>query len=315
MPCEILVTGGGGLLGRALQKLCPQALFLTSRDGDLRDIRQTEALFEKFRPKKVLHLAAKIGGVKTNALHNADFFADNVQINVNVLQTAQKFGVSRLISILSSCALPNFPDRPSTEEDLHSGMPYGGNAGYSYAKRMLELQTRLLCEQYGVRFTTITPMTLYGPHDNWDLEEGHVAGALIHKCFLAKQAGKSFEVWGSGRAVRQFVYAPDIARLLLELLEKEDEEPETMIAAMDEGMTIAGLARKIADAMEFRGPVVFDAAKPEGELRRVLKSSRFQERFPHFHFTSFEEGLTETIQWFSDNQNQIHQPLGRIYDH
>ena len=305
MPHEILVTGAGGLLGHAFQELCPEAVFLTSRDGDLRDIGQTEALFEKFRPRKVVHLAARVGGVKANAVHNADFFADNVQININVLRTAQKFRVTRLVSVLSSCAFPNFSDRASAETDLHAGMPYGGNLGYGYAKRMLDLQTRLIREQDGLSFTSLTPATLYGPHDHWDSEQGHVAAALIHKCFLAKQEGKPLEVWGSGRAVRQFLFAPDAARLLLELLNRKDlPDSETVIAVPDEGITIAALAAEIAEAMEFGGGLVFDPSKPEGELRRVLKSTRFRNRFPDFKFTPRKEGLKETIQGFLEMKNE-----------
>lgn len=295
----LLVTGGGGLLGYALKELCPQARFLASRDCDLRDPSQVRELFESAKPRRIIHLAAVVGGVKRNAAQNADLFADNALINVNVLRAAQRAGVSRLVSVLSSCAYPVYSDRPSTEKDLHDGLPFGGNLGYGYAKRMLELQTRLLREQYGCGFSTVSPATLYGPNDNWDLENGHVVGALIHKCFLAKARNGSLEVWGSGRAVRQFAYSYDVARVILALLEAP-EPPESLIVVPDGGVTIRDLAHAVAAAVGFQGPVAFDASKPEGQLVRVMRSERFSEIFPDFRFTPLATGLGHAASWFAE---------------
>ena len=298
MSTELLITGGGGLLGSALKKLCPQAVFLTRQDGDLTDLYEVKRIFETFRPKYVLHLAAQVGGVKRNATENADLFAANVQINTNVLSVAQQLGVSRLVSVLSSCSFQFYADRPSTEEDIHVGLPFRGNLGYGYAKRMLDIQTKLLAEQYDCQFSTITPVSIYGPQDNWDLEEGHVIGSLIHKCFLAKQHHKALEVWGSGEAVRQFVFAEDVARVLLKALDSFNG-PDTVIVAPDSGVKIAELARLIARVMKFDGSIVFNPAMPEGERIRVMQSHRFSRHFPEFAFTSLEEGLSVTTEWFN----------------
>lgn len=298
MQTEILVTGGGGLLGHALKKICPDAVFLTRQEGDLTDRRQVQRLFEDLKPRRVLHLAAEVGGVKKNAAKNADLFEANVQINTNVLSVAREQGVSRLLSILSSCSFQFYSERPSGEEDLHIGLPFGGNLGYGYAKRVLDIQTKLLWEQHSCRYSTLTPVTMYGPNDNWDLEEGHVAGSLIHKCFLAKQQKKALEVWGSGRAVRQFVYSLDVARLLMQALDSW-KGPETVIVAPDSGITIAELARLIAQAMKFDGPLVFNPNKPEGQQARVLRSRNFTRYFGSFAFTSLADGLKETAEWFS----------------
>jgi len=303
MPIEILVTGGGGLLGHAFKKIFPEAVFLTRKDGDLTDLGETKRLFEKFKPKRVLHLAAQVGGVKKNAAKNADLFSENILINTNVLNAARESGVSRLISILSSCVF-SFQDRPSTEDDLHHGMPFEGNLGYGYAKRMLDVQTRLLADQYGVKFSTITPVTMYGPYDDWDLEGGHVVASLIQKCFLAKQHNKSLEVWGSGKAVRQFVFAPDVARVLLKALDFF-KGPDTVIVAADSGMTIADLAKQIAKAVGFKGPIVFNPDMPEGQRVKVIQSRRFTEEFPGFKFTPLEEGLKITTEWFSEQNVSI----------
>ncbi len=297
MQVDLLVTGGDGLLGSAVASICPDAIFLTRRDADLRDLSQVRALFERLRPSRVLHLAARVGGVKANATLNADLFTENVQINTNVLNAAQEFGAARLISLLSSCSFQLYSDRASTEDDLHAGLPFEGNVGYSYAKRMLDVQTRLLWQQHGCRFSTVAPVTMYGPRDNFDLESGHVIGALIHKCLLAKERGEPLQVWGGGEAVRQFVYVEDVARLLLQSLDS-DHGPETVIIAPDEGTTIRALAGLIAKAAGFKGSLLFDSTKPEGVLVKRLKSKRFATLFQDFSFTNLDIGLAKTVAWF-----------------
>ncbi|HXT02301.1 MAG TPA: NAD-dependent epimerase/dehydratase family protein [Elusimicrobiota bacterium] len=299
MP-QVLITGAGGLVGHALRGLLPGARFAARADADLTDLAAVERLFEETRPEKVVHLAADVGGVKKNAARNADLLASNALINTHVLNVAARRGVSRLVSVLSSCAYAFYPDRPTTESDLHIGLPFAGNLGYGYSKRMLDVQTHLLAEQYGCRFSTITPATIFGPNDDWDLEDGHVLGSLIHKCFLAKRDGKPLEVWGSGRAVRQFVYSRDVARVLVAALDSFDG-PGSTIVSDGPGITIGDLARAVARAMDFDGPIVFDASKPEGALVRVIKSEAFERRFPGFMFTRFEDALRETARWFADN--------------
>ncbi len=290
-------------MGHAIREICPEAVFLTSRDGDLRDRNVADHLLGRHQPDYVLHLAARVGGVKANRDGNADFFSDNIQINVNVLTAAQRFKVKGLISVLSACAYSFYSDRPSTENDLHVGMPFEGNAGYGYAKRLLDIQSRLLAQQYGCRYATLTPVTMYGPHDNFDSKTGHVIGALIQKCFSAKQRRQPFKVWGTGSAVRQFVYVKDVARLLLTWI-RQVHDYESAIMAPDAGLTIRDLARTIAKVIDFKGAIVFDAAEPEGQLIRRLESTRFQNLFPCFQYTDFENGLQETIQWFQSNSNK-----------
>ena len=297
MAIDLLVTGAGGLLGSSLRKLCPTAVCVTRTDCDLRDLAQVTVLLGDMQPARVLHLAGRVGGVRSNADHNADLFTDNVLINTNVLSAAQRTGVSRLISVLASCAFAVIPDRPSTEEDLHVGMPYEGNLGYGCAKRMLDLHTKLLWQQYGCRFSTIAPVTMYGPNDNFDLEHGHVIGALIHKVIRAKERAEALVVWGSGQAIRQFVFVDDVARLLLRLVDSFSG-PETVIIAPDPGLTIRELVDKLVGLAHFDGPVVFDLSKPEGVRVKQLGSQRFTERFPEFRFTPIEEGLAETVDWY-----------------
>ena len=295
-----LVTGGGGLLGYSLKGILPEGVFVTSRDCDLRDFPSVRELFRHVRPTSLIHLAAKVGGVKKNALANADLFSDNIRMNTNVLTVAAEEGVPRVISVLSSCAFRVFPERPSNEADLHEGLPFDGNLGYGCAKRMLDIQTKLISKQYGYDYTTLTPVTMYGPNDNWNLEEGHVIASLIHKCFLAKLWGQPLEVWGSGKAVRQFVYSPDVARLLILALETY-HQPETFVIAPDAGISVRALVEEIVQVMGFQGPVLFDETKPEGQLIKVILSKKFSGCFPDFKFTPLREGLQKTVEWFMKN--------------
>ncbi|OGR97992.1 MAG: hypothetical protein A2902_00165 [Elusimicrobia bacterium RIFCSPLOWO2_01_FULL_64_13] len=299
-PKKILVTGGAGLLGSALKGLCPEAVYVTREDADLTDPRRTRELFESIRPEAVLHCSARVGGVKINAEKGDEMFAENVQINASVLSAARISGVKKLISVLSSCAYPDSPDRPLSEDDLHRGFPFHGHLGYAYSKRALDVLTRLISERHGLAYTTITPATMFGPHDSWDLDSAHVIGALISKCRDAKRNATALEVWGSGRAVRQFICSADVARVMLALLDRIDG-PRTTIVAPDEGISIRTLAETIARAMDFRGPVVFDESKPEGQAVRVLKSGRFEKLFPDFKFTPLEKALGETARWFESN--------------
>ena len=299
MRRKILVTGGSGLLGHAVKQVLPEAVFISRLDYDLTDRHAVRRMFELIRPEAVLHLAASVGGVQKNKKHNADLFESNVRIDTNVLTAAKDCGVDRLISVLSSCAYRVNDEGVSTESDLHKEMPFSGSLGYGYAKRMLDIQTQLLHEQYGCRFSTVTPVTMFGPDDNWDLENGHVAGAMIHRCFLAKQRNTSLEVWGSGRAVRQFVYSLDVARILIRCLEIFNG-PGTMILAPDAGMAIKDLALQVAAALDFQGAIHFDETKPEGQLRRVMKSVVFSKLFPDFKWTPFQEALASTVSWFEN---------------
>lgn len=301
MGSKILVTGGSGLLGHALQKLCPEAVFLSRADGDLRERSTARRIIAERKPEKLIHLAAHVGGVRKNALQNADLLADNILINTNVLNAAVEGGVQNIISVLSSCVFASDARKPQSEADLHTGLPYAGNLGYGFSKRLLDVQTRLIAEQYGVRAATLTPVTLYGPHDNWDPETGHVLSALITKCFRAREEGGNFEIWGSGRAVRQFVFVEDIARLLLTVIE-DVASPETLIAAPDGGISIGELAALIARLMDFNGPLVFDAEKPEGQLYKVIQSDTFHKRYPEFNFTPLEDGLKKTIDWYLEHE-------------
>ncbi len=297
MTGPLVVTGGTGLVGSVIRQVVPHAVFLSSADGDLRDIGVADRLFSELRPCSVLHLAARVGGVKENAAHNAAFFEDNALINTVVLSAARRARVPKLISLLSSCAFPLFAERATTESDLQSSAPYQGNGGYGYAKRMLDVHTRLVATEEGFDWSSLTPVTMYGPHDSFDTESGHVVGSLIRRCWEAKSHGTPFNVWGSGHAVRQFVFVRDVARLLLERLEKPHGSATTIVAP-DDGLTIKSLAESVAHALNYTGPIQFDPAQPEGVRVKRVRSATFAAQFPNFCFTPLQTGLSETVQWF-----------------
>ena len=294
------------MVGKALRRILPQATYLSSQDADLRNPAEALKVFEEVRPSQVIHLAASVGGVKANQDHNVEFFINNLRIDANVLRAAVTHKTQRLLAVLSGCAYAFYEDHPTSEENLHEGLPFAGNLGYGYAKRVLDVHCRLITEQYPFDYGTVTPVTMFGPHDNFDLEEGHVIGALIHKCLIARETSGTFEIWGDGSTVRQFVYAADVARVLAELLDRT--ETGGIIIAPDEGLNIKALAEKIAGIIQFDGPIQYDESHPVGLPKKVMQSGRFSETFPDFHFTPLDESLTHTIQWFLESWT--HTPTG-----
>jgi len=238
-----------------------------------------------------------VGGVKANAAQNSRFYEENVLINTAVLAAARAQRVPKLVAVLSSCAFPLFADRSTTEADLQSALPYDGSAGYAQAKRALDRHVHLVAQEDHLAWTTLTPVTMYGPQDSFDEESGHVVGSLIRRCHAALFAGQPYTVWGSGRAVRQFVFVDDVARLMLAALDRP-MEPGTTIVAPDHGVSIQTLAEAVAEASGYAGPVIYDRSQPEGVLIKRLRSDTFGTRFPGFQFTPLETGLGETVRWY-----------------
>jgi len=304
----MLVTGGSGLVGRAVQAMSAidtQAgerwIFVGSKDGDLRSMDATKAMFAKHRPTHVLHLAAFVGGLFRNLKYKVDFYRDNVQMNDNVMECCREYNC-KLVSCLSTCIFPDKTSYPIDETMIHNGPPHKSNEGYAYAKRMLDVMNRCYLDQHGCKFTSVVPTNIYGPHDNFNIQDGHVIPGLIHKCYIAKNTGGDFHIWGSGTPLRQFIYSDDLARLMIWTL-RDYAEVEPIILSVGEAdeVSIKDVALMIVDAMGFTGNVVFDTDKPDGQYKKTACNDKLMKLKPDFQFTPMKEGIQKAVDWFVAN--------------
>ncbi|MFH0942905.1 MAG: GDP-L-fucose synthase [Candidatus Beckwithbacteria bacterium] len=302
---KILVTGSDGLLGQAIRALRPKGVvFATRQMADLTDFFQTKKLLETVKPDQVIHLAAVVGGLGGNSTHSGNFFRQNVMINVNVLECSRLTKVKKLLSLMSTCVFPDKTSYPIKEKYLHLGPPHPSNFAYAYTKRMLEVQSRAYRQEWGCNYIVAIPTNIYGPHDFWGIEEGHVIPSLIHKCFKAKKSGKELKVWGSGRPRREFIFSQDLAKIILRLMKQYNEE-EPMIISSGKEVRIKDIVNLITRKMEFTGKIVFDQTKPDGQLRKTSSNRKFRKYFPKFKFTPLETGISQTVDWFISHYPQV----------
>ena len=305
---RLLVTGSDGLLGNALRSEVAEknldVFFATKRDADLRNPDQVKGLFDYVKPTHVVHTAALVGGIGGNLMYSGNFFRDNTMINLNVLESAREAGVERLVSFMSTCVFPDRADYPLTADQLHGGPPHPSNFGYAYAKRMLDVQSRAFRDQWGCEFQTLIPTNMYGPHDNFSLSEGHVLPALIHKAYAAKSRGEPLQVWGSGRPLREFIHAKDVAKLSLRVIQGEYFS-EPLIVTSGEETSIQELVAEVVKAFDFQGVVRFDSTKPDGQYRKPSDNRPLNAMYGDFTFTSLTEGVKETVNWFIANFPEV----------
>lgn len=293
---DTLVTGGSGMVGTAISR----GIKMSSKDCDLRDWVQTIEYFEKVKPKYVLHCAAKVGGVAGNMAAKGTFYYENTLINAHTLEASRLVGVDKLVSFLSTCVFPDPIDYPLTEKKVHLGPPHKSNYGYAYTKRMLDVQTECYREQYGVNYICVIPTNIYGTHDNFNLETGHAIPSLIHRCYLAKQNKEDFVVWGSGKPLREFIFAEDVASLLEWSLDNYNES-EPIILSNAEEISIKDAVDTIVEKMNYKGNVVWDSEKPDGQFRKQSDNSKLLSYLPDVKFTPFDVGIEKTVNWFIEN--------------
>jgi len=299
---EVLVTGGSGMVGSALKELCPVATYLSSKDCDLRYPDQVEAVFKKHNPKQIIHLAAKVGGVKGNFDFIADFYTDNVLINSNVLKYASEIKVKNLVSVLSTCVYPDKCTYPLTEDQLHLGPPHESNFGYAYAKRMLEVQSRAYNQQYKTRFTCAIPNNILGTHDNFDLNNGHVIPSLIRKIWEAKHERRNVTLWGDGTPLREFTHASDVARAALFLLWTAKDFDGPVNIGCTQEHSIKEVAETVAQLLEFQGKIIWDTSMPSGQFRKPSSNEKFKSLgFDTGSYLDLKSGLEKTCEWFKNN--------------
>lgn len=300
---KIVVTGGAGFLGsRVVDELTARGvprenIFVPrSSEYDLRD--QTACRRVVDGQDVVIHLAAKVGGIGLNREKPGELFYDNLMMGAQLMEAARLAGVKKFVAIGTICAYPKFAPVPFREEDLWNGYPEETNAPYGLAKKMLLVQAQAYRQQYGFDAIYLLPVNLYGPGDNFDPRSSHVIPALIKKVADAKREKKDFiEVWGTGKATREFLYVDDAAEGIVLATERYDGAgPVNLGAGME--ISIKDLVELIVRLMNFHGEIKWDATKPDGQPRRMLDVSRAEKEFGFKASTDFESGLKKTIEWY-----------------
>jgi len=302
-----MVTGGTGLVGRGIQAAVEmdkrddeEWIFLSSKDGNLLSETETMALFDKHKPTHVIHLSAQVGGLFANLRANCDFFRNNMRMNDNILECAHQAGVTKLVSCLSTCIFPDKTTYPIDESMVHLGPPHSSNFGYSYAKRMIDVMNQAYNQQHGHMFTSVVPCNVYGPHDNFNLQDGHVIPGLINKAYEAKKNGTPFEIWGTGKPLRQFIYSLDLAKLFIWVM-REYEEIDPIILASDDEVSIKDVAYMILEAIDFHGEVKFLTEKSDGQFKKTASNAKLRKYLPGFEFTPIRQAIKETVDWYCQN--------------
>lgn len=314
---NILVTGGSGLVGKAIQELINETFnnkmsekryrFLSSKDCDLTQYDKVYDLFKNWTPDVVIHLACNVGGLFKNMNRKIEMFEDNLMINYCVLKCCRIFKVKRIINCLSTCVFPDDIEYPIDETMLHNGPPHHSNYGYAYVKRLIEIQTSLYSECLGTKVINLIPTNIYGKHDNFNLEDSHVIPALIHKAHLANITNKNFVVRGSGNPQRQFIYSKDFAKIILKSIDlRLKENLLNLIVSPQIEFSIKDIAYTILDIIKIdRNKIEFDTQYADGQIKKTASNKKLLELFPDFKFTSLEQGLVETIYWFNKEYPNI----------
>ena len=231
-----------------------------------------------------------------------EFYHKNTLIDDNIMENCRIHNVVKLVSMLSTCIFPDKTTYPIDETMLHDGPPHPSNEGYAYAKRLIDTMNRAYAEEYGCNFTSIIPTNIYGPHDNFSVQNGHVIPGLIHKCYVAKRDGTPFAIWGSGTPLRQFIYSLDLAELTVWVM-RDYHSPDPITLSVDESaeVSIRDVALAVAKAMKFEGEVAFDTEKADGQFKKTACNKKLRGLRPDYKFTSMEEGVQKAVDWFVEN--------------
>ncbi len=298
-----LITGANGLAGSEFDD---NHIKITSKDCDLRIQSSVDELFGKYSSKveNVIHCAAKVGGIGGNMNHMGEFFYDNIMINTNVIESCRKHNIKKLMVFSSTCVFPDKVEYPLTEEKVHLGPPHESNYGYGYAKRMTDIQIKSYNQQYGTKYFSAILCNMYGPNDNYHIENGHIIPALIHKIHIANKTNRNLEVWGTGKPLREFIFSRDVANISKILIEKYDDIKPIIVSPSQE-VSIEEVVYTIAKQMGFKNRIVFDKSKPDGQLRKPSDNSYLKSIIGDYEFKPFDEGISETIEYFIKNYDRV----------
>ncbi|SDR71906.1 GDP-L-fucose synthase family protein [Agrococcus carbonis] len=302
---RVYVAGHGGLVGSAIWRDLEARGFSDlvgwrSSELDLRDARATMDAVREASPDVVVIAAARVGGIMANATEPVEFLNDNLRIQTNLFEAAHAADVDRLLFLGSSCIYPKEAAQPIAERSLLTGPLEPTNAAYAIAKIAGIEAIKAYRSQYGRRWISAMPTNLYGPGDNFDLVRSHVLPAMIRKFHDAKVDGGAVRLWGSGTPRREFLHVDDLADAVHHLLEHYDSA-ETINVGVGADVSIRELARLVADAVGFDGPVDWDASKPDGTPRKLLDVSRLEE-LGWRPSIGLEEGIASTYRWFLEHR-------------
>lgn len=291
------------MVGSAFKNLeTDHDIFLAgSEDANLLVKKEFLDLIDSQQPDAVIHLAARVGGVKGNTDFVADFYSENVIMNCNVLDACHQSGVEKVVSLLSTCVYPDDVTYPLTEDQIHNGQPHESNFGYAYAKRMLDVHSRALRQQHGRNYICAVPNNLYGPNDNFDLENGHVIPAIIRKLWEAKAVGDTATFWGDGSPLREFTFSSDIAKALIFVLENYSGSEPINIGSTEE-TSISNVVKTVSRLLGYKSNITWDAKMPSGQYKKPSSNSKFLSiGWKKEDYTSLDDGLETTIKWFTKN--------------
>ncbi len=303
---RILVTGGAGFLGKQVVEQLHQGganpdkiTIPRSRDCDLRNLDNCRKAVAQ--QDIIIHLAAHVGGIGLNREKPAELFYDNLMMGTQLIHAAYEAGVSKFVCVGTICAYPKFTPVPFQEDALWNGYPEETNAPYGIAKKALLVQLESYRLQYGFNGIYLLPVNLYGPEDNFDPRSSHVIPALIRKVHEAQQRGEpELPVWGDGSPTREFLYSTDAARGIVMATQKYNESAPVNLGTNYE-ISIKDLVELICELMEFKGKIVWETDKPNGQPRRCLDTNRAKEKFGFVAETDFRQGLKNTIDWYRNN--------------
>jgi len=300
---RVTVTGGKGFLGSyILEKLkqrgCQHIAIADLPEFNLTSLLDIKRMYQEQQPDIVIHLAAIVGGIGANRDNPGKFFYENAIMGIQLMHEAYLHKIEKFVALGTICAYPKFTPVPFKEDALWDGYPEDTNAPYGLAKKMMLVQSQAYREQYGFNSIFLLPVNLYGPRDNFNPNSSHVIPALVKKCIDAINEGKKeIVIWGSGKPSREFIYAEDAAEGILLATEKYNRSDPINIGAGFE-ITIKNLVELIVQLTGFKGKVIWDTTKPDGQPRRMLDTSKAEEYFGFSAKTNFKDGLIKTIEWY-----------------
>jgi len=295
---KILITGGSSMVGKHLIKYLPNGIFISSKDCNLKNPKEVLELMHDIRPQKVIHLAAKVGGIMDNIKNPVQFFEENIMINTNVLKYAHEVSVNQFIGILSTCIYPDKVDDneyPMIESLLHKGPPTETNFAYGYAKRCMAVQIEAYNKQYNKNYTYLTPCNLYSEYDHFEGDKAHFLSSLLNKIYNAKNNNTNIQLMGTGKPLRQFMYADDLAKVIFNFVENNINE--SCNVCTDEVKSIKEIAEIALRACNANNiSIQWDILKPDGQYRKDASSAKLISILNGFKFTPLYEGIKRTYE-------------------